>query len=78
MDIMTAYLPYVGANPAFALNPGDHKERPYGIFPDTLSRIFQRFKSFCKFHKYPGYITKHGTIQKMRIGNYKFSTIRNP
>ena len=63
---MTAYLPYVGANLVFALNPGDHKDRPYGILRDKLGRILQRFKSFCAFHKHLGYITMRGTIPKCR------------
>ena len=56
------YLPYVGANLVFALNPDDHKDRPYEILPDKLGWIFQRFKSFFTFHKYLGYITTRGTI----------------
>ncbi len=60
--IMMAYLPYVGANLVFALNPGDHTDRPYEILPATLGRIFQRFKSFCTFHKYLENITTRGTI----------------
>jgi hypothetical protein len=43
---------------------------PYGILPDALGRIFQRFKSFCTFHKYLGYITTRGTIPKFPISNF--------
>ena len=50
--ILMAYQ--VGANLVFALNPGNHKDCPYGILPNTPDRIFQWFKAFCTFHKYPG------------------------
>ena len=43
---------------------------PYGILPDALGRIFHRFKSFCTFHKYLGYITTRGTIPKFLISNF--------